>query len=246
MPNGRSSVTWALRRSSMARAYLALGSNLGDRQRFLDAAVARLRAVPGLDRPARLPVLRNRPRRRPGRVRGVSERRRRGRHVSRRPNDSFQRCWTSNVSSAASAPNRTLRGRSTSTCSCTTTWCGTGRTRSCRTRECTSGGSSCSRWPTSPRTSFTRPSRSRSASCSTALPPDPEPPRVTRDRDRQRPGVDRPAGPGHRLDQRDRQGHRPGAGPRRGRRDRSRPASPGRRRSGRGRSCAAWDGRPGC
>jgi 3-oxoacyl-[acyl-carrier protein] reductase len=32
----------------MPRAYLALGSNLGDRQRFLDAAVRRLRAVPGL------------------------------------------------------------------------------------------------------------------------------------------------------------------------------------------------------
>ena len=32
----------------MARVYLALGSNLGDRQRFLDAAVRRLRAVPGL------------------------------------------------------------------------------------------------------------------------------------------------------------------------------------------------------
>jgi 3-oxoacyl-[acyl-carrier protein] reductase len=32
----------------MARAYLALGSNLGDRQRFLDEAVRWLRAVPGL------------------------------------------------------------------------------------------------------------------------------------------------------------------------------------------------------
>jgi 2-amino-4-hydroxy-6-hydroxymethyldihydropteridine diphosphokinase len=32
----------------MARAFLALGSNLGDRQRFLDEAVRRLRAVPGL------------------------------------------------------------------------------------------------------------------------------------------------------------------------------------------------------
>jgi 2-amino-4-hydroxy-6-hydroxymethyldihydropteridine diphosphokinase len=32
----------------MARVYLALGSNLGDRQRFLDRAVARLRAMPGL------------------------------------------------------------------------------------------------------------------------------------------------------------------------------------------------------
>src|SRR4051812_20696857 len=32
----------------MARVYLALGSNLGDRQRFLDEAVRRLRAVPGL------------------------------------------------------------------------------------------------------------------------------------------------------------------------------------------------------
>jgi 3-oxoacyl-[acyl-carrier protein] reductase len=32
----------------MIRAYLALGSNLGDRQRFLDAAVARLRAAAGL------------------------------------------------------------------------------------------------------------------------------------------------------------------------------------------------------
>ena len=32
----------------MPRAYLALGSNLGDRQRFLDEAVRRLRAVPGL------------------------------------------------------------------------------------------------------------------------------------------------------------------------------------------------------
>src|SRR5262245_10538721 len=30
----------------MARAYLALGSNLGDRQRYLDQAVARLRAAP--------------------------------------------------------------------------------------------------------------------------------------------------------------------------------------------------------
>src|SRR5262245_14678308 len=30
----------------MARAYLALGSNLGDRQRYLDRAVARLRAAP--------------------------------------------------------------------------------------------------------------------------------------------------------------------------------------------------------
>src|SRR5688572_5956412 len=32
----------------MARAYLALGSNLGDRQFFLDQAVLRLRAAPGL------------------------------------------------------------------------------------------------------------------------------------------------------------------------------------------------------
>jgi 2-amino-4-hydroxy-6-hydroxymethyldihydropteridine diphosphokinase len=32
----------------MVRVYLALGSNLGDRQRFLDEAVRRLRAVPGL------------------------------------------------------------------------------------------------------------------------------------------------------------------------------------------------------
>src|SRR5918993_1315086 len=32
----------------MPRAFLALGSNLGDRQRFLDEAVRRLRAVPGL------------------------------------------------------------------------------------------------------------------------------------------------------------------------------------------------------
>src|SRR5687767_2229740 len=32
----------------MARAYLALGSNLGDRQSFLDQAILRLRAVPGL------------------------------------------------------------------------------------------------------------------------------------------------------------------------------------------------------
>jgi 2-amino-4-hydroxy-6-hydroxymethyldihydropteridine diphosphokinase len=32
----------------MVRVYLALGSNLGDRQRFLDDAVRRLRAVPGL------------------------------------------------------------------------------------------------------------------------------------------------------------------------------------------------------
>lgn len=32
----------------MALAYLALGSNLGDRQRFLDGAVARLRAAPGV------------------------------------------------------------------------------------------------------------------------------------------------------------------------------------------------------
>src|SRR5262249_43042664 len=32
----------------MARVYLALGSNLGDRQRFLDRAVARLRALPGV------------------------------------------------------------------------------------------------------------------------------------------------------------------------------------------------------
>ena len=32
----------------MSRVFLALGSNLGDRQRFLDAAVRRLRAVPGL------------------------------------------------------------------------------------------------------------------------------------------------------------------------------------------------------
>ena len=32
----------------MTRVYLALGSNLGDRQRFLDSAVARLRAVPEL------------------------------------------------------------------------------------------------------------------------------------------------------------------------------------------------------
>src|SRR6476620_7772932 len=32
----------------MPPAYLALGSNLGDRQRFLDQAVLRLRAVPGL------------------------------------------------------------------------------------------------------------------------------------------------------------------------------------------------------
>src|SRR6478672_8464542 len=32
----------------MPRAYLALGSNLGDRQRSLDGAVRRLRAVPGL------------------------------------------------------------------------------------------------------------------------------------------------------------------------------------------------------
>ena len=32
----------------MPRVYLALGSNLGDRQRFLDEAVRRLRAVPGL------------------------------------------------------------------------------------------------------------------------------------------------------------------------------------------------------
>jgi 3-oxoacyl-[acyl-carrier protein] reductase len=32
----------------MARAYLALGSNLGDRQSFLDQALLRLRAVPGL------------------------------------------------------------------------------------------------------------------------------------------------------------------------------------------------------
>jgi 3-oxoacyl-[acyl-carrier protein] reductase len=33
---------------SMTRVYLALGSNLGDRQRYLDDAIARLRAVPGL------------------------------------------------------------------------------------------------------------------------------------------------------------------------------------------------------
>jgi len=32
----------------MTRVYLALGSNLGDRERFLDQAVARLRAAPGL------------------------------------------------------------------------------------------------------------------------------------------------------------------------------------------------------
>jgi len=32
----------------MTRVYLALGSNLGDRQRFLDQAVLRLRALPGL------------------------------------------------------------------------------------------------------------------------------------------------------------------------------------------------------
>ena len=32
----------------MTRVYLALGSNLGDRQRFLDQAIARLRAAPGL------------------------------------------------------------------------------------------------------------------------------------------------------------------------------------------------------
>lgn len=32
----------------MVRAYLALGSNLGDRQRYLDDAIARLRAAPGL------------------------------------------------------------------------------------------------------------------------------------------------------------------------------------------------------
>jgi 2-amino-4-hydroxy-6-hydroxymethyldihydropteridine diphosphokinase len=32
----------------MVRVYLALGSNLGDRQRFMDDGVARLRAVPGL------------------------------------------------------------------------------------------------------------------------------------------------------------------------------------------------------
>src|SRR6476646_3016851 len=32
----------------MVRVYLALGSNLGDRQRFLDEAVRRLRAAPGL------------------------------------------------------------------------------------------------------------------------------------------------------------------------------------------------------
>jgi 3-oxoacyl-[acyl-carrier protein] reductase len=33
---------------SMARAFLALGSNLGDRQRYLDEAVYSLRAIPGL------------------------------------------------------------------------------------------------------------------------------------------------------------------------------------------------------
>src|SRR5262245_23136262 len=32
----------------MMRVYLALGSNLGDRQRYLDQAVLRLRALPGL------------------------------------------------------------------------------------------------------------------------------------------------------------------------------------------------------
>src|SRR5262245_33616622 len=32
----------------MIRAYVALGSNLGDQQRFLDAAVARLRAAAGI------------------------------------------------------------------------------------------------------------------------------------------------------------------------------------------------------
>jgi 3-oxoacyl-[acyl-carrier protein] reductase len=32
----------------MSRAYIALGSNLGDRQQYLDDAVARLRAVPGV------------------------------------------------------------------------------------------------------------------------------------------------------------------------------------------------------
>src|SRR5437879_5734577 len=33
---------------SITRAYLALGSNLGDRQRYLDNAVSRLRAAPGI------------------------------------------------------------------------------------------------------------------------------------------------------------------------------------------------------
>ena len=216
----------------MTFAYLALGSNLGDRRATLDAAVRRLRAEPGLRVLGRPPRLRDGPGRRPARQRAVPQRRRRSRDgpAARRP--SRHSCTASNSSSAASAPRRTPRARSTSTCSSTATGSRHAPTPWCRTRGCTSGRSCWCRCRDRARTRFTRPSARRCGNCSRGC-RRPGTRAITRPKPARATGwaLRRAARARHRFDQRHRPGHR----------QRVRPAR-GRRSSRHGRAAAAGGG----